>query len=69
MGEAEGVDADVGEAGRAAGARRVGAPFGLLLAVGVDRQGQPVLDVFGAHDADVAERARATSSRAWRTMA
>ena len=56
--EIVGVDADVGEAGGCAGARRIGAPLGLLLAVGVDRLGQPILDVARVNDPDVADLAR-----------
>ena len=49
------VHADVGQARRGAGARGIGAPFRLFLALGVDRMGQPILDIGGVDDADVAE--------------
>ena len=42
----------------APGARRVRAPLRLLLAFGVDRLGQPVLDVARVNDPDVADLAR-----------
>ena len=67
--EVIGMDADIGEAGRLAGARRIGAPFRLLLAVGIDRQRQPVLDIGGMDDAQPPSSPPATISRAWRTMA
>ena len=51
------VHADVGEARRGAGARGIGAPFRLLLAIGVDRLRQPVLDIGGVDDPDVADLA------------
>jgi len=34
---------------------RIGAPFGLLVAISLDRMGQPVLGVLGPHDAQVAK--------------
>ena len=49
------MDADVGETGRGAGAGGVGAPFRLLLPVGVDRLRQPVLDIGCVHDPDGAD--------------
>ena len=54
-GEVEGMDADVGKHCRLAGARRVGAPLSLLLAVGVDRLGQPVLDIGGMYGDEPSE--------------
>ncbi len=50
-----GVHADVGETCGSAGARRIGAPFRLLVSVGVDRQGQPILDISCVDDPNVAE--------------
>ena len=51
------MDADVGQHRRLAGARRIGAPFGLLVAVRVDRQSQPVLDIGGVDGDDASELA------------
>lgn len=52
------MHADVGKHRRLPRARRVGAPFGLLLALRVDRLRQPVLDVSAVHRHDAAEFAR-----------
>ena len=52
------MNADVGEAGGGTRATRIGAPFRLLVSVGVDRQGQPVLDISRVDDPDVADFAR-----------
>ena len=51
------MHADVGQHRRLAGARRIGAPLRLLLALRVDRQRQPVLDVGGVHGDDPPELA------------
>ena len=44
------VHAYVGETGRRAGARRIGAPFRLFLTGGVNRLRQPILDIAGVND-------------------
>ena len=63
------MGADVADGAAGAGTCRVGAPCGLLLAGLLDRLGQPVLRVFGLHQADVAELTPlATISRAWRII-
>ena len=49
------VHADVGETGGSAGAGGIGAPFRLLLAVRVDRLGQPILDIGRVDDAQLPE--------------
>ena len=49
--------ADVAERAAGAGALRIGAPLGLLLAGGLGRVGQPVLRVLDLHEADLAELA------------
>ena len=41
--------------GGGARANRIGAPFRLLVSVGVDRQGQPILDISRVDDPDVAD--------------
>ncbi len=49
------MDADIGEHRRLAGARRIRAPLRLLLALGIDRQRQPVLHIGGMDGDDLAE--------------
>src|SRR3546814_21123802 len=55
FGELKGVGSDVAEAAAEARARGIGAPFGLLVAVPVDRPAQPALRIFGLHQPDLAE--------------
>ena len=55
VGEIVGVRADVADAASRAGALRVGAPAGLLLATVLQPGCQPVLCVFDLHDADVTQ--------------
>ena len=69
-GEVMGVDADIGETGRSAGARRIGAPFRLFLALRVDRLREPFLDIGGVDDAQFGPSSPAAIiSLAWRTIA
>ena len=56
LGQLEGMAADVADAGPRTGLRRVGAPAGLLLALLLDGLGQPVLQVFHLHQAQLAQR-------------
>ena len=49
------MNADVGEACRGPRAIRICAPFRLFVSVGVDRKGEPVLDVSRVDDPDVAD--------------
>src|SRR3546814_11779456 len=55
FGELKGVGSDVAEAAAESRARGIGAPFGLLVAVPVDRPAQPALRIFGLHQPDLAE--------------
>ena len=64
LGEVEGVRADVADAAAAPGARRVGAPRRLLLAVRLEQRRQPVLRVFDLHDAHRRRARRRRPSRA-----
>ena len=52
LGEVEGVGADIAEAAAKSGASRIGAPFRLLVAFGVERTAQPALDIFHLHQPD-----------------
>ena len=49
-----GVSADVAKASRGAAARRVSAPFRLLLAGELERRSEPVLSIFHLHDTHLA---------------
>src|SRR3546814_13737708 len=55
FGELKGVRPDVAEAAAEPGARGIGAPFGLLVAVRIDRPTEPALRIFGLHQPTTAE--------------
>src|SRR3546814_2419579 len=55
FGELKGVRPDVAEAAAEPGARGIGAPFGLLVAVRIDRPTEPALRIFGLHQPNTAE--------------
>ena len=57
-GQVIGMGADVADAAAGAGARRVGAPFGLFRPGGLQRLGQPVLRIFHLHHPQLAQFAR-----------
>ncbi len=55
LGKLKGVRPDIAETATEPGPRRIGPPFGLLVAVRVDRPAEPALRIFGLHQPDLAE--------------